>query len=224
LIARLVERAEASTASAMEELDATDSFGVLLARTAENAAAPSRIGTEALDLALTAATPLEVVSTYRTTTLYRLGWWIATVCAMHCALGNGAVRNLVLLTAPVGTRGSLYARWIGHDEFDPEVETDGWPSVPGQTIEVANKLMKPVTDYWSTYRRLWQDVLAGMPARDGWQPMAKLVPRPTVPRPRLPRVTGVDAPREPARARPPAPARRLGSTCAGSTRTCSWSP
>jgi uncharacterized protein (DUF58 family) len=69
LIARLLERAEASTASAMEELDATDSFGVLLARTAENAAAPSHIGTEALDLALTAATPLEVVSTYRTTTL-----------------------------------------------------------------------------------------------------------------------------------------------------------
>jgi hypothetical protein len=163
-----------------------------------------RIGTEALDLALTAVTPRDVVSTYRTTALYRyrsdrrehtvpvllafalinrpdvfdlrpcdsfveqlldegfdvyprdwgvpddedadrgldryvcnelagassrrcssgqdeialLGWWIgATVCAMHCALGNRAVRNLVLLTAPVGTRGSLYALWIGHDEF-----------------------------------------------------------------------------------------------------------
>ncbi|HEX6712182.1 MAG TPA: hypothetical protein VF066_02315 [Thermoleophilaceae bacterium] len=57
MIARLLERAEASPASAIEELDATDRFGVLLARTAETAPAPSRIGTKALDLALTAATP-----------------------------------------------------------------------------------------------------------------------------------------------------------------------
>jgi polyhydroxyalkanoate synthase subunit PhaC len=105
-----------------------------------------------------------------------LGWCIgATLSAMHCALGNPAVRNLVLLTAPIDTRGSLYARWIGHDEFDPEVVTDGFPSVPGPAIDVANKLMKPVANHWTTYRRLWQDVLAGKPVRGSWQPMAKWI-------------------------------------------------
>jgi polyhydroxyalkanoate synthase subunit PhaC len=105
-----------------------------------------------------------------------LGWCIgATLCAMHCALGNAAVRNLVLLTAPIDTDGSLYARWIGHDEFDPALVAAGWPSVPGQTIDFANKLMKPVANHWTTYRRLWQDVLAGKPVRDSWQPMAKWV-------------------------------------------------
>jgi hypothetical protein len=52
MIGRLLERAEARTAAAMEELVATDGFGVLLARTAENAASLSRIGSETLDLAL----------------------------------------------------------------------------------------------------------------------------------------------------------------------------
>jgi polyhydroxyalkanoate synthase subunit PhaC len=105
-----------------------------------------------------------------------LGWCIgATLSAMHCALGNPAVRNLVLLTAPIDTRGSIYARWIGHDEFDPEVVTDGFPSVPGPAIDVANKLMKPVANHWTTYRRLWQDVLAGKPVRGSWQPMAKWI-------------------------------------------------
>jgi hypothetical protein len=52
MIDRLLDRVEAQTAAAMEELVATDGFGVLLARTAENAAALTRIGSEALDLAL----------------------------------------------------------------------------------------------------------------------------------------------------------------------------
>jgi hypothetical protein len=52
VIGRLLERAEAQTAAAMEELVATDSFGVLLARAAENAASLTRIGSEALDLTL----------------------------------------------------------------------------------------------------------------------------------------------------------------------------
>jgi hypothetical protein len=52
MIDRLLERVEAQTAAAMEELVATDGFGVLLARTAENAAALTRIGSEAPELAL----------------------------------------------------------------------------------------------------------------------------------------------------------------------------
>src|SRR4029077_17769662 len=49
-----------------------------------------------------------------------LGWCIGgTLCAMYCALHpTGSVRNAVLLTTPIDTSDSLYARWVGHDEFD----------------------------------------------------------------------------------------------------------
>src|SRR5207302_6892980 len=45
----------------------------------------------------------------------------------------------------------------------------------GQAIDWANKLMKPVTNYWTTYRRLWEGVLAGEPRREAYQAMARWV-------------------------------------------------
>jgi polyhydroxyalkanoate synthase len=68
--------------------------------------------------------------------------------------------------------------------------------------------MKPVTNYWTTYRRLWQQVLDGeaRPGRlsgDG----ALGGRQPAVPRPRLPRLDHVDVQGERARARDAAPAR-----------------
>lgn len=48
----LYEQAESQTASALEELVSKPSFGRLMAATAENVAAVSRIGTETFDLVL----------------------------------------------------------------------------------------------------------------------------------------------------------------------------
>jgi len=48
----LYEQAESRTAKAFEELVSKPSFGALLARSAENVAALSRIGTDLADLAL----------------------------------------------------------------------------------------------------------------------------------------------------------------------------
>ena len=45
----------------------------------------------------------------------------------------------------------------------------------GGPIDWANKLMKPVTNYWTTYRRLWEQVLDGEARRDAYQAMAKWV-------------------------------------------------
>jgi polyhydroxyalkanoate synthase subunit PhaC len=106
-----------------------------------------------------------------------LGWCIGgTLCAMHAALEPGSpARNLALLTTPIDTSGSLYAKWIARDSFDPEVVGDTYPSLPGGAIDVANKTMKPVTNYWSTYRQLWESVLEGKQPRDQYQPMAKWV-------------------------------------------------
>ena len=106
-----------------------------------------------------------------------VGWCIgAVLCAAYAALHpDSPVRNLVLLTMPVDTAGSLYANWVGRQSFDIEGVTDTYPVIPGRSIDVMNKMMKPVTNYWTTYRRLWQQVQDGSVKRDAYQSMAKWV-------------------------------------------------
>ena len=106
-----------------------------------------------------------------------LGWCIGgTLSAIHCALAQDtAVRNLVLLTTPIDTDGSRYTTWVGRDSFDVDQVADAFPAVPGGMIDWANKLLKPVTNWWTTYEKLWSGVLAGKHPRDAYQPMAKWV-------------------------------------------------
>jgi polyhydroxyalkanoate synthase len=106
-----------------------------------------------------------------------LGWCIGgTLCAIYCALHPaGAVRNAVLLTTPIDPSSSLYALWVGHDEFDVDLIAEHYRAVPGGGIDFANKLMKPVTNYTTTYRRLFQNILDGKDVRESYQAMAKWV-------------------------------------------------
>ena len=82
---------------------------------------------------------------------------------------------MVLLTTPVDTRGSLYATWVGRESFDVDYVAEGYGAVPGAAIDWANKMMKPVTNYFTTYRRLWEAVLEGEARRDAYQPMASWI-------------------------------------------------
>jgi poly[(R)-3-hydroxyalkanoate] polymerase subunit PhaC len=106
-----------------------------------------------------------------------LGWCIGgTLCAIHAALEpDSPARNLVLLTTPIDTSGTLYAKWLRRDSFDPDLVAEVHAAIPGASIDFANKLMKPVTNYWTTYRRLWENVLDGKDPRASYQPMAKWV-------------------------------------------------
>jgi polyhydroxyalkanoate synthase subunit PhaC len=106
-----------------------------------------------------------------------VGWCIGgTLCAIYAALHpETPLRNLILLTTPVDTNGSLYGKWVGRDSFDVDYVADVYQAVPGQMIDWANKLMKPVTNYWTTYRRLWEGVSAGEARREAYQSMARWV-------------------------------------------------
>jgi polyhydroxyalkanoate synthase len=103
------------------------------------------------------------------------GWCIGgTLCAMYCALHpDGPVRNLALLTTPIDGRESLYGTWLEH--LDIDAITDAAPVIPGRLIDEANKMMKPVTNHWTSYRRLWQGVRDGAPRRDAYQAMSKWI-------------------------------------------------
>jgi poly[(R)-3-hydroxyalkanoate] polymerase subunit PhaC len=115
-----------------------------------------------------------------------MGWCIgATLCAMYCGLDrddarNGSprldpVKNMVLLTMPIDGRGSTYAKWVGSEDFDVEGLTEQWGVLPGRFVDFANKMLKPVTNFWTTYRRLWDNVQEGTARRDAYQSMAKWV-------------------------------------------------
>jgi polyhydroxyalkanoate synthase len=107
-----------------------------------------------------------------------LGWCIGgAVSAMHAAMKgpDSPARNLVLLTTPVDTSESLYTSWVGRDAFDVDFVADSWPAVPGRSVDFANKLMKPVTNFWTTNRRLAQGVHDGTANREAHQAMAKWV-------------------------------------------------
>jgi polyhydroxyalkanoate synthase subunit PhaC len=112
-----------------------------------------------------------------------MGWCIgATLCAMYCGVdrddergGRAPVKNLVLLTMPIDGRDSTYAKWVGDEDFDVEKVGELWGSVPGGAIDLANKMLKPVTNFWTTYRRLWEGVQDGTARREAYQTMAKWV-------------------------------------------------
>jgi polyhydroxyalkanoate synthase len=124
-----------------------------------------------------------------------VGWCIgATLCAMYCGLdeipssvaappngsgrrvaGPDAVRNMVLLTMPIDARDSTYAAWIGDPGFDVDGAAENWRVVPGSSVDFANKMLKPVTNFVTTYRRLWQGIQDGETRRSAYQPMAKWV-------------------------------------------------
>jgi len=106
-----------------------------------------------------------------------IGWCIGgTLSTMYCALHpQGPVRNAVLLTTPIDPSDSLYATWVGGDDFDVDLIADSYPAIPGGGVDWANKLMKPVTNYVSTYRRLWNNVREGKPVRESYQAMARWV-------------------------------------------------
>jgi poly[(R)-3-hydroxyalkanoate] polymerase subunit PhaC len=112
-----------------------------------------------------------------------MGWCIgATLSAMYAGLegrvapgARDPVKNMILLTMPIDGRGSTYAKWVGDPEFDVEAVSELWNSIPGSFIDAANKMMKPVTNFWTTYRRLWDNVQEGTARREAYQSMAKWV-------------------------------------------------
>jgi polyhydroxyalkanoate synthase len=120
----------------------------------------------------------ELLRSSRASSLTLLGWCIGgTLCAMHAGLEGtrSPARNLVLLTTPIDPTESLYHTWVGRDSFDVDYVTENWAVIPGGGIDVANKLMKPVTNLWSTYRRLAQNVYEGKADRVAFQSMAKWI-------------------------------------------------
>jgi polyhydroxyalkanoate synthase len=64
---------------------------------------------------------------------------------------------------------------VSDEDFDVERVASYYGSLPGGAIDFANKMLKPVTNFWTTYRRLWDNVQDGNARPEAYQPMAKWV-------------------------------------------------
>lgn len=110
-----------------------------------------------------------------------VGWCIGgTLVSMYLGLEpesepSSPVRNAMLLTTPIETGNSLYLKWVGGEHFDVDLIADSFTVIPGSGIDWANKMMKPVKNFSTTYRSLWEKTLAGEADREGYQTMAKWV-------------------------------------------------
>lgn len=106
-----------------------------------------------------------------------VGWCIgATLTAMYTAIHAelNQVRNLIVLTMPIDTKGSVYETWVNRDSFDLDVIT-GNGGLPGAAIDVANRMLKPVTNFVTTRRKVFDQVREGTIDRAAYQAMSKWV-------------------------------------------------
>jgi polyhydroxyalkanoate synthase len=101
-----------------------------------------------------------------------------TMAAMYAALfPTRPLRNLVLLTAPIDftpAAAGLFGLWTSEKYFNPDRVVDAFGNVPGDLIDTANRMARPVTNYIGTYVAMWDRLLQDKPM-DTWLAMNKWV-------------------------------------------------
>jgi polyhydroxyalkanoate synthase subunit PhaC len=101
-----------------------------------------------------------------------------TMAAMYAALFPGRpLRNLLLLTAPIDFTPAalgLFGVWTSEKYFNPDHVVDAFGNVPGELIDTANRMARPVTNYVGTYVTMWDRLLQDKPM-DTWLAMNKWV-------------------------------------------------
>ncbi len=121
----------------------------------------------------------QVLRTSRTREFTLLGYCLGgTMSAMYAALFPGKpLRNLVLLTAPVDftpNETGLYGLWTSAKYLNPDRLVEAFGNVPGELIDTANRMVKPVTNYLGTYVTMWDRIIQEKPM-ETWLAMNKWV-------------------------------------------------
>jgi polyhydroxyalkanoate synthase subunit PhaC len=100
-----------------------------------------------------------------------------TMTAMYAALRPEALKNLILLTAPIDFTPSnigLYGLWTSDKYLDPDRVADAFGNIPGDFIDTGNRMLKPVTNYVGTYVTMWDRIMQDK-SMDTWLAMNKWV-------------------------------------------------
>lgn len=100
-----------------------------------------------------------------------------TMTAMYAALRPEALKNLILLTAPIDFTPSnigLYGLWTSDKYLDPDRVADAFGNIPGDFIDTGNRMLKPITNYVGTYVTMWDRIMQDK-SMDTWLAMNKWV-------------------------------------------------
>ena len=101
-----------------------------------------------------------------------------TMTAMYAALfPSKPLRNLILLAAPIDfsqENTGLYGLWTSEKFFNPDHMVEAFGNIPGELIDIGNRMAKPVANYVGSYVTMWDRILQGK-SMDTWLAMNKWV-------------------------------------------------
>jgi polyhydroxyalkanoate synthase len=91
-----------------------------------------------------------------------LGWCLgALISTLYAALRPEALRNLILLTAPLDftdkTAGG-FIRWTSTEAFSADRLVEALGNVPGEMIDYGAKALRPVENFIGSYLNLWDNI------------------------------------------------------------------
>jgi len=91
-----------------------------------------------------------------------LGWCIgAILTTIYAALKPDALRNLILLTAPLDFSQKdkiTFSRWVDERYFDVDKVLTAFGNMPAEMIEYGAKALKPYENYVGNYLKLYENI------------------------------------------------------------------
>jgi polyhydroxyalkanoate synthase len=107
-----------------------------------------------------------------------LGYCVgATLTVVYAALSAAPLRNIILLTAPLGfseqPEGSM-ALWLEEQRLDVDRLLVAFENVPGELIRFWAKMLKPAENFVGAYVALWKQ-MDDAAAVQGWQAINRWV-------------------------------------------------
>lgn len=101
-----------------------------------------------------------------------------TIAAMYAALFPALpLKNLILLTSPIDFADELtglLTLWTSERYFNYDLIIEAFGNVPGEFIDIGNRMLKPVNNYIGSYMNMWERIMQDQPM-DTWLAMNKWV-------------------------------------------------
>lgn len=100
-----------------------------------------------------------VLKTARAEQLTLIGYCMGgTFTAMYAGVHPTApVKNMVFLAAPIDfSDAGLFSKWLDEKYFNVDKMVDVMGNIPADAIDIGNKMLKPVSNFYGAYTNLWE--------------------------------------------------------------------
>jgi polyhydroxyalkanoate synthase len=99
-----------------------------------------------------------------------------TMTSMYAALhSRPTIKNMIFLSAPMSFENcGAQSAWLQSPGYDADRIVDTLQLIPRDFIDYGVKMLRPVTNYWGTYTRLWKSIDEDAPLT-AWKALNKWV-------------------------------------------------